>query len=334
MPGPAPLGWPWIVGSPPVCAAIGEGQCAAARQIEVAVLVDEHLVVQTPRRIRIASAQGRVSNIDAVILDLVDRFADKIMDRAGKQRFNDHRTVSSDIDTAKFLNGYPFWLSYHCDWRGRLIPNQHFNFARQDHVRAMFRFANGLPLGTDGLYWLKVHVANSHGAADKLWFNQRAQWTDDNWSLIERVAGDPVATFQEWRDVDKPFAFVAACRELVAASRDPHFITHLPVSFDGRANGIAHLALIARDRAAAEMVNLLELKERRDIYSEVAAQLRDGLHPCFAALTDQELRALVKRPVMTYGYSVTEKGMARQIHETYEELRQDRPPKGAYPKLS
>ena len=78
-----------------------------------------------------------------------------------------------------------------------------------------------------------------------------------------------VATFQEWRDVDKPFAFVAACRELVAAG-DKNFITHLPISFDGRANGIAHLALIAKDRAAAEMVNLSESDERHDIYSEVA----------------------------------------------------------------
>jgi DNA-directed RNA polymerase len=265
--------------------------------------------------------------IDPAILDLVDRFAVKVMGRSGKQRFNDHRAVNSDIDTANFLLGEPFWLSYHCDWRGRLIPNQHFNFVREDHVRAMFRFANGVPIDDEGRYWLKVHAANSHGQTDKDWFGDRVAWADKNRSLIERIAADPVATFQEWRDVDKPFAFVAACRELVAAG-DKNFITHLPISFDGRANGIAHLALIAKDRAAAEMVNLLESDERHDIYSEVARRLC-SLQECFSDLTDKELRALVKRPVMTYGYSVTEQGMSRQKYETYVELRGDPPPKGA-----
>ena len=280
----------------------------------------------------ISTLQRVPFTIDPVILDLVDRFAVKIMGRSEKQRFNDHRTVNTDIDTANYLLGEPLWLSYHCDWRGRLIPNQHFNFVREDHVRSMFRFANGVPIDPEGRYWLGVHAANSHGETDKDWFGDRVAWADKNRTLIERIAADPVATFQEWRDVDKPFAFVAACRELVAAD-DPNFITHLPISFDGRANGIAHLALIAKDRAAAEMVNLLESDERRDIYSEVARRLR-GLHPCFAALTDKELRTLVKRPVMTYGYSVTEQGMSQQIYETYVELRGDPPPKGASPILA
>jgi DNA-directed RNA polymerase len=237
--------------------------------------------------------------------------------------------VNTDIDTANFLSSGPFWLSYHCDWRGRLIPNQHFNFVREDHVRAMFRFANGVPIDDEGRYWLKVHAANSHDETDKDWFSDRVAWADKNRDLIKRVAADPVATFQEWRDVDKPFAFVAACRELVA-SDDPNFITHLPISFDGRANGIAHLALIAKDRAAAEMVNLLESDERHDIYSEVARLLRDlGLPACFSELSDKKLRALVKRPVMTYGYSVTERGMSEQIYEIYVELRGGPPPKGA-----
>jgi DNA-directed RNA polymerase len=268
--------------------------------------------------------------IDPVILDLVDRFAVKIMDRAGKKRLNDHRTVNSDLDTAKFLLGEQFWLSYRCDWRGRLIPNQQFNFAREDHVRSMFRFANGARIDAEARYWLKVHAANSHAETDKEWFGDRVAWADNNRSLIERIAADPVATFQEWRDVDKPFAFVAACRELVSALNDPNFETHLPISFDGRANGIAHMAMIAKDRAAAQMVNLLESNERRDIYSEIAAELRKrGLWQCFADLTDKQLRALVKKPVMTYGYSVTEEGMWLQIGEEYIELTGSRAPKGA-----
>ena len=38
---------------------------------------------------------------------------------------------------------------------------------------------------------------------------------------------------------------------------------HLPISFDGRANGIAHLALIAKDRAAAEILLTTSDSRRR-----------------------------------------------------------------------
>ena len=55
----------------------------------------------------ISTLQRVPFTIDPVILDLVDRFAVKIMGRSEKQRFNDHRTVNTDIDTANYLLGEP-----------------------------------------------------------------------------------------------------------------------------------------------------------------------------------------------------------------------------------
>jgi DNA-directed RNA polymerase len=73
-------------------------------------------------------------------------------------------------------------------------------------------------------------------------------------------------------DVDKPFAFVAACIELARGWANPiGFETHLPIGFDGSCNGLQHLAMLCRDRAAGERVNLVDTDSPRDIYGDVTA---------------------------------------------------------------
>jgi DNA-directed RNA polymerase len=80
--------------------------------------------------------------------------------------------------------------------------------------------------------------------------------------------------FADWRDVDKPFAFVAACMELSRAKKDPQgFITHLPISFDGTWNGIQHLALLSRDEEAGRLVNLTDCATPQDVYDVVAKHI-------------------------------------------------------------
>src|SRR5262249_32463189 len=132
-------------------------------------------------------------------------------------------------------------------------------------------------------------------------------------TFIQDVASNPFGTFNppdtddKWIDADKPFRFVAACRELAAYWGDPdNFVTHLPIAFDGSANGLQHLALLSGDSEAAEMVNLtdpsklgeamlapgtvkrpsgrtelrnlagakLVAAERKDVYLRVAARVR------------------------------------------------------------
>jgi DNA-directed RNA polymerase len=75
-----------------------------------------------------------------------------------------------------------FHTPMNMDWRGRVYALTHFNFQREDRVRALFLFANGEPIGEDGIRWLKVHVANC-GAFDKIDkkpIEERVKWVDDN----------------------------------------------------------------------------------------------------------------------------------------------------------
>ena len=188
----------------------------------------------------------------------------------GDQREADRRTVKADLRHARWCcdgNG-AVYLDYSCDKRGRVYSEQQLNYAREDHVRALWEFDRGEALGADGLSWLEIHTANcGPGEVDKKPWADRLRWTKDHADLIERVAADPQNNYELWSHADKPFAFVAACIELSRAKKDPAgFITHLPISFDCTCNGIQHLAMLSRDEEAGRLVNLTDTDTPQDIY--------------------------------------------------------------------
>jgi hypothetical protein len=275
--------------------------------------------------------------------------ADKIDNAVGYklrlQHNRDKEAVIRECADARWLtkqNG-PGYLSYSLDRRGRLYANQHLNFGREDHIRALFKFQRGLPIGAHGITWLEIHCANSYAdqpprvprPVDKAPWPERRGWIQANRSLIERIAADPVKTFEDWRKADKPFAFVAACVELVGAWADPeNFETDLPVSFDGSANGIQHLALMMRDENAAKLVNLVAADEPCDVYAKVITGVEQRLkvdgrehakwwNDLFVKLDSQERqkvkRKLIKTPAMAFAYSITPVGMADEIRDVFQD---------------
>ena len=210
--------------------------------------------------------------LDTVMVDLAEWFAVELMGHGGEQREKDELLVINDIAQARALRGNPFWLTYNCDRRGRVYGIPHFNYGREDHVRAMIRFKNGMPLGKDSLQWLEINCANCAGK-DKEAFPDRIKWARDrdNRKEIEAVAADPFNTWNLWHDKDEPLRYVSACRELAAAWRNPEtFVTNLPIGFDGSCNDVQHLALLSLDEKAGERVNLIDCDKPRDIYTDVA----------------------------------------------------------------
>jgi DNA-directed RNA polymerase len=147
--------------------------------------------------------------------------------------------------------------------------------------------------------------------------------------LIRRTAKDPFETVERWKEFSDPFQFVSACRELIAAQNDPNFVSHLPVFLDGTSNGIQHLACMTRDEHSGKLVNLMDLDERYDIYGVIAANVKTRLLAAgdkhaewwlsLRGNCERLTRALLKRPVMTFSYGVTEGGVRAQIIEAYKE---------------
>ena len=231
-----------------------------------------------------------------------------------------------------------FYTPMNCDWRGRVYALSHFNFQRDDRIRSMFLFADGEPIGEDGLRWLKVHVANcgDFGKISKRPIAERIKWCDDNISWLKTNASEPLK-YVNWTNADKPFLFLAAVKELVAAlTEGPSFVSHLPVSFDGSCSGLQHLSAMTR-ASEGSLVNLTPSRLPQDVYQTVAdlvnARLQEALDTQPENLFDDKLiaeakrtrelaqlalsygigRNEVKRGVMTYAYSSKKFGMACQL---------------------
>lgn len=251
----------------------------------------------------------------------------------------DRVMLSEDLATARELAKVErFYTPMNCDWRGRVYSLPHFNFAREDRVRALFLFADGVPLGTEGLYWLKVHLANcgDFNKISKRPLQERVEWVDKNTTLILNAATSPLQTHSWWSQADKPFLFLASCFHFQQAlTVGPEFISTLPVSFDGSCSGLQHLSAMTR-ASEGSFVNLTPSPMPQDIYEAVAditmkritedlalepeSDSEEHMKACEAKRAMAALslaygvsRKLVKRNVMTYAYSSKKFGMSLQL---------------------
>jgi len=200
------------------------------------------------------------------------------------------------------------------DWRGRLYFRSTLHPQLNDAVKGCLEFAEGKPLGTEGLFWLKVHVANSCGY-DKHSPEIKAKWTDDNWEMICDFIDNPL-------DVDAPepdtaFTLLQAGLALQAALRldaPTEYICHVPVAMDATCSGLQHLSALTRDTVGATYTNLIDSEgdEKADIYAH-GARVAEGLKESF---TDDEVilkywsnkpitRKMAKKPTMTLVYGST-----------------------------
>jgi DNA-directed RNA polymerase len=250
-------------------------------------------------------------------------------------------TFEIDMRTAEAMAAHErFWIAMNLDWRGRVYGVPHFNFQRDDRVRALFLFADGEPIGTEGLKWLKVHTANC-GDFDKISkspFDERERWVD---ASIEKIKGSAKAPLEQrwWTEADKPFQFLAACFELsTALEQGPTFVSRLPISFDGSCSGLQHLSAIMRDEKTAKLVNLTAQRVPQDIYEDVAKRVKECVERNVDVYEDGHLarlwlnygidRKVVKRNVMTYFYGSEEFGMAGQQRDDLMEALADKVERG------
>ena len=237
----------------------------------------------------------------------------------------DRVTMLQDIAVAESLQDHPRWyLPHSLDFRGRVYPVPSFNGQRADHIRGLFTFAEPIPIGDDGAYWLAIHLANCGDflSVSKRSLIDRFTWVIDNEEIIKSVAASPKETINFWSQADKPFQFVAACIEYAGFLREGiSYKSSLPVALDGSNSGLQHYSASLRSPEGA-YVNMIPSDIPADLYQMVA----DGV---VAAVTDdlcnEEVsdiaqivlnqginRKLVKRNAMTFSYSSGEYGFKQQ----------------------
>jgi DNA-directed RNA polymerase len=235
-------------------------------------------------------------------------------------------SVRDRMDVAAKVVNYPaIWFPHSRDFRGRLypIPSRGPHPQADDLGKALIEFANGKPLGNDGLYWLMVRCANNAGQ-DKLPFDDRVQWCWDNANRIFLVADDPLGEgLPIWTEAEEPWQFIATCFEVADAMMSEDwttFVSHLPVALDGSCNGLQHLSAMGLDAVGAAATNLTPDPVRHDIYEDVAVIVRQIVETDAAAGKPEALawhgrvnRKTCKRSVMTTPYGVSDRGIRRQL---------------------
>ncbi len=227
----------------------------------------------------------------------------------------------------KMLTHDRFYFPHFADFRGRLYPMPAELAPQGDQVaKGLLQFAEKRELGESGLFWLKVHIANTFGN-DKDSLKDRAKWAEDNINMLADCVIDPLNN-TEWAGADAPLPFLAAAYDLVNAYElsDPtQYESHIAVAMDGTCNGMQLLSLLGRDNLGAEKTNCRHFNERFDLYSEVATKVieickRETTNNATAEEWYKRLhnnpskaRKTVKRAVMTTPYGVTGRGIAQQL---------------------
>jgi len=212
-----------------------------------------------------------------------------------------------------------FYQVYTCDFRARAYTAcELLSPQSSDFDKAIIYFATPVKQTPRGLYWLKVHIANLFDQ-DKITFDQRVKWVDDNLKMLRSIHDNPYDTRKLWcsdkKKKNTTFQRLAAVFELFRTDG----MTQLPIQMDGSCNGIQHWAAITRDKSIAHMVNLFNSGKPEDVYEFVAnrctnlMQVSDTEWSRFFLehWNNKVPRSVVKRAVMTDPYGVTFYGIRK-----------------------
>lgn len=239
------------------------------------------------------------------------------------------------LEVARAYLKETFYFPHNVDFRGRAYPiSPYLNHMGADNSRGLLMFGKGKELGTAGLVWLKVHLANVFGF-DKASIDERSDFTTNHLSDIYDSASRPLQGSKWWLKAEDPWQCLAACMELKNALESPDpakFVSYLPIHQDGTCNGLQHYAALGGDAIGAKQVNLEPGDRPSDIYtavadmvkSEVAVEAAQGSE--LARLLDGKLtRKVVKQTVMTNVYGVTFNGARLQVRRQLQDLLPDFP---------
>ena len=190
-----------------------------------------------------------------------------------------------------------------------------------DFDRGLIRLANRRRLTPEGEYWRKVHLANLFDQ-DKVPFDERVQWVDDNWDMLEKISKDPYSN-REWIDdskkKNKSFQRLASIFDIM--KRDG--CSDIPVQLDGKCNGNQHWSAIMRDETIAHLTGVSPSDKPEDLYQFVADRTTDYCSfkssenswlSTFAEYWNNGIdRNVTKRSTMCEAYGLTFYGIQKYI---------------------
>ncbi|EGI66288.1 PREDICTED: DNA-directed RNA polymerase, mitochondrial [Acromyrmex echinatior] len=236
------------------------------------------------------------------------------------------------LSLANHFRDKVFWMPHNLDFRGRAYPvPPHLTHLSSDLGRSILMFAQGKPLGSDGLDWLKIHAINMSGLKKREPMYKRLEFANEILDLIVDSARNPLTGKMWWTKADEPWQTLATCKEIDNALQSPNvekYICRLPIHQDGSCNGLQHYAALGRDLIGAKSVNLYPSDRPQDVYSVVAKMVddyrksdADAGDKIAQVLEGHISRKVMKQTVMTTVYGVTKFGARLQIARQLSDLK-------------
>ena len=213
----------------------------------------------------------------------------------------------------KFLKQPRFYLSWSCDYRGRMYPQQSLLHNHSSDVeRALVTFSDGCELDERGEYWASQALGSAF-LGSKYGYEDRHKWTQENTKLISAIADDPIRFSSKWEVADEPWQFLQLCLEWnkVVLKKDKH-LWDVPISADASASGLQLLSAMRRDHKGMYWSNLFPAKSLseppQDAYREVLRVAKEltQANPDYKWMTEHiENRKLGKAILMKVLYGAT-----------------------------
>lgn len=173
-----------------------------------------------------------------------------------------------------------FWLSWSCDFRGRIYSQQSWlDPQSRDFERSVLRFADGCQPNKQGKEWAARAVGAAFGGT-KQSYASRSQWTHDNAELIAAIAADPIRHSSQWENANEPWQFLQLAMEWNAVVlQQTKQLWQVPVSVDSTASGLQLLSAMRRDPVGMKWTNLIPSEDPdqppKDAYLEVLRVARE-----------------------------------------------------------
>jgi len=226
----------------------------------------------------------------------------------------------------EYLNENSFYFVLFMDKRGRIYTiGNYLSYQSDQKIRSIIVFKNGEKLGDRGRYWLFVHASNTFGN-DKISFDERVKFTEDNFELMLSYADNPFEN-RGWNKADKPMEFLQACFHLKEYKKyGLDYVCNLPISMDATCSGLQILSILIRDYETAWKVNVTPSDTPQDIYTIVAESVLkevkelagQGSYEANRWLQFGITRNLLKRNIMTYVYGLKKFGAREQVFDEYK----------------
>ena len=191
------------------------------------------------------------------------------------------RGTRLSVNVAREYQNTPrFYLSWSCDYRGRMYPQQSFlTEDSSDFERSLLTFSDGCKLDKSGEEYAAQAVAEAF-IGSKVSYSDRSKWTRENKELIKAIAENPLAHIPQWELVDKPWQFLQLAIEwnrVVLKGNKP--LWNVPIGADATSSGLQLLSAMRRDPIGMEYSNLFAPEGSndppRDAYTRVLEIARE-----------------------------------------------------------